>query len=54
MKILIVSNGFPPSGQWGTEFYTHQLATGLLGRGHDVTVLCPERSGSRPRRRANA
>lgn len=49
MKILIVSNGFPPSGQWGTEFYTHQLATGLLGRGHDVTVLCPERSGSRPR-----
>ncbi|MCP3919170.1 MAG: glycosyltransferase family 4 protein [bacterium] len=49
MKVLLVSNGFPPSGQWGTEFYTYQLARGLLGRGHEVDVLCPLRDGSRPR-----
>ena len=36
MRVLVVCNGFPPSGQWGTEFYSHQLATGLAGRG--VTV----------------
>ena len=45
MRILLVSNGFPPSGQWGTEFYTHQLATGLAARGHTVQVLCPRRDG---------
>lgn len=49
MKVLLVSNGFPPSGQWGTEFYTHQLATGLVARGHDVAVLFPRRDGARPR-----
>ena len=31
MKVLFVSNGFPPRGQWGTEFYTAQLA-GALAR----------------------
>ena len=49
MMVLLVSNGFPPSGQWGTEYYTHQLATGLVARGHEVTVFCPLRDGSRPR-----
>jgi glycosyltransferase involved in cell wall biosynthesis len=49
MKIVLVSNGFPPSGQWGTEYYTHQLATGLAARGHRVTVFCPIRDGSKPR-----
>jgi glycosyltransferase involved in cell wall biosynthesis len=49
LRLLFVSNGFPPSGQWGTEFYTHQLATGLLRRGHDVSVLHPVRDGTRPR-----
>jgi len=49
LQILLVSNGFPPSGQWGTEFYTHQLASGLVERGHEVTVLCPLRDGSRSR-----
>ncbi len=49
MNILLVSNGFPPSGQWGTEFYTYQLATGLLARGHRVTVFCPDRLGEAPR-----
>ena len=49
MNVLLVSNGFPPSGQWGTEFYTYQLARGLADRGHAVDVLCPLRDGSRPR-----
>jgi len=49
VNILLVSNGFPPSGQWGTEFYTYQLATGLAARGHRVTVFCPDRLGEAPR-----
>ena len=49
MKILVVSNGFPPRGQWGTEYYTHQLVSGLVERGHEVAVLHPERDGSRSR-----
>ena len=42
-RILLVSNGFPPKGQWGTEFYTHQLARGLQTRGRDVAVFLPVR-----------
>ncbi len=53
MNILLVSNGFPPSGQWGTEFYTYQLATGLVARGHAVTVFCPERRAGAPRYSTN-
>ena len=49
MRVLLVSSGMPPSGQWGTEFYTLELARGLLERGHEVTVLCPVVDGSRPR-----
>jgi len=42
-KVLLVSNGFPPVGQWGTEFYTHQLASGLQARGREVAVFIPVR-----------
>lgn len=49
MRVLVVCNGFPPSGQWGTEFYSHQLATGLAARGAEVEVLHPGRGGERPR-----
>lgn len=49
MKLLVVSNGFPPRGQWGTEFYTYELVHGLQRRGRDVTVLHPEREGLRER-----
>ncbi len=49
MKVLLVCNGFPPSGQWGTEYYTHQLATGLLGRGDNVVVVHPVRDPARER-----
>ncbi|MFN9787658.1 MAG: glycosyltransferase [Planctomycetia bacterium] len=49
LRVLLVSNGFPPTGHWGTEVYTHQLATGLQRRGHEVKVFCPRRDGSAPR-----
>jgi len=42
-RVLLVSNGFPPEGQWGTEFYTHQLATGLQERGREVALFLPVR-----------
>ncbi len=49
MRVLVVSNGFPPRGRLGTEFYTGELVRGLRARGHEVSVLHPERGGSRPR-----
>lgn len=49
LRVLLVSNGFPPTGHWGTEVYTHQLATGLRRRGHDVKVFCPRRDGAAAR-----
>lgn len=49
MRILVVSNGFPPRGRWGTEFYTAQMVAGLRHRGHEVAVLHPDRSGAAPR-----
>ncbi|MEX1025186.1 MAG: glycosyltransferase [Planctomycetota bacterium] len=49
MKLLVVSNGFPPRGSFGTEFYTDQMVRGLIARGHEVRVLHPVRDGSRPR-----
>jgi len=42
-RVLLVSNGFPPEGQWGTEFYTHQLACGLQGRGRNTAIFLPVR-----------
>ena len=49
VKCLVVSNGYPPRGGFGTEFYTRELARALRRRGHEVAVLHPERSGARPR-----
>jgi len=49
MKCLVVSNGYPPRGGFGTEFYTRELVRGLVRRGHGVSVLHPERGGTRPR-----
>src|SRR5262245_1869239 len=49
VRILVVSNGFPPRGGWGTEVYTQELVRGLRGRGHELAVLHPEREGERPR-----
>ncbi len=49
MKLLVVSNGYPPRGALGTEFYTRELVRGLASRGHAVTVLHPDRGGGRER-----
>ena len=49
MRVLFVANGFPPRGQWGTEFYTGQLASALRGRGHTIAAFVPDRTGTRPR-----
>ena len=49
MKILVVSNGFPPRGRWGTEFYTKGLVDGLGERGHELAVLHPVRDGKAER-----
>lgn len=44
-----MSNGYPPRGGFGTEFYTRELVRGLRRRGHAASVLHPERSGARAR-----
>jgi hypothetical protein len=49
MRLLVVANGYPPRGRWGTEFYTRELVRGMIGRGHQVAVLHPVRSDERPR-----
>jgi glycosyltransferase involved in cell wall biosynthesis len=49
VRILFVSNGYPPRGQWGTEFYTRELVRGLASRGHELGVLVPDRGGARAR-----
>ena len=40
MKILFITNGFPPQQWAGTETYTAGLAQELRQRGHEVRVLC--------------
>jgi glycosyltransferase involved in cell wall biosynthesis len=49
VRLLLVSNGYPPRGGFGTEFYTRELARALARRGHEVAVLHPERGGGKPR-----
>ena len=49
MRILCVSNGYPPRGRFGTEFYTQELVRGLSNRGHELFVLHPVRTGEAPR-----
>jgi glycosyltransferase involved in cell wall biosynthesis len=40
LKILFVSNGYPPRQWAGTETYTAGIAQELQKRGHQVQVLC--------------
>lgn len=41
MRILQVTNGFPPTATAGVEQYTHQLSRGLRAH-HDVRIFCRE------------
>jgi glycosyltransferase involved in cell wall biosynthesis len=40
MKILLISNGFPPHRWAGTETYTAGITEELQKRGHQVQILC--------------
>ena len=40
MKLLFISNGFPPEQWAGTETYTAGIAQALQQRGHEVQVFC--------------
>lgn len=40
MRILLISNGYPPDRWAGTETYTAGIAEGLNARGHQIQVLC--------------
>jgi glycosyltransferase involved in cell wall biosynthesis len=40
MKVLFISNGYPPQRWAGTETYTASLAEGFYRLGHEVHVLC--------------
>ena len=42
MRILLVSNGYPPTAYGGVEIYTHGLATALAAEDHEVSVFCRE------------
>ncbi len=43
MKIVVVANGFPPHGRFGTERYAGEIAGALVARGHDVVAFVPAR-----------
>jgi len=40
MRILQVSNGYPPAARGGVETYTQTLAGALADRGYEVEVFC--------------
>jgi glycosyltransferase involved in cell wall biosynthesis len=40
MKILFITNGFPPQRWAGTETYTAGIAKGLQEKGHEIQILC--------------
>ena len=40
MKILLISNGYPPDQWAGTETYTAGIAQALHAQGHQVQILC--------------
>jgi len=47
MRVLLVSHNFLPAHSAGTEVYTGQLAQGLRGLGHTVTVLTADKNVAR-------
>lgn len=40
MKVLYITNGFPPQRWAGTETYTSNIAGEMMNRGNSVQVLC--------------
>jgi glycosyltransferase involved in cell wall biosynthesis len=48
MKLLIVTNGYPPTAFGGVEVYSQSIAAGLVERGHAVTVFCRDSDPAAP------
>ncbi len=46
MKIVFLQDDFPPHSQGGAGFSTCDIARGMAGRGHDVSVITTCREGS--------
>lgn len=42
MRILQITNGYPPSAIGGVEVYTQRIARALRAAGHEIVVLCRE------------
>ena len=40
MKLLLVSNRFPPDSHGGVEVYTYHLAKAMQRMGHQVSIFC--------------
>lgn len=48
MRLLYVTNGFPPTALGGVEVYTWEIARAMARRGHTVWVFCRESDFQRP------
>ncbi len=40
MRVLLVTNGYPPTAFGGVEVYTRDVATALASQGHQISVFC--------------
>lgn len=47
MRILQITNGYPPSEIGGVEVYTQRVAQALRAAGHEIVVICRENEPSR-------
>jgi glycosyltransferase involved in cell wall biosynthesis len=48
MRVLHVTHDFLPRHRAGSEIYAYELAQALVGRGHELHVVCGEYDPSRP------
>jgi glycosyltransferase involved in cell wall biosynthesis len=46
LKLLILSTSYPTPPDFGSGVFIHNQANGLVGLGHEVTVLCPDSAQS--------
>ena len=48
MKILQITNGFPPKDRGGVENYTLEISKALRAQGHQIAVFCRESGDDQP------
>ena len=46
MKILVIHSYYYPDVKGGAEYSLKKLCEGLVGRGHQVSVLCDNSEGN--------